>query len=65
MAIGLYAAFFMSHRRIWIRLKEEKNSTILTIASSANKNRIAFEDRLDRFVEYLAKDRGQTDRGGH
>ncbi len=53
MALGLFAAFFMSHARIWIRLREEKNSTRLTIASSINKNRIAFSRTLDRFVKEL------------
>jgi len=53
MACGLYAAFFMSHARIWVRLREEKNSTRVTIASSINKNRIAFGRTLDRFVRDL------------
>jgi cytochrome c biogenesis protein len=53
MALGLFTAFFMSHSRIWIRLREEKNSTRLTIASSINKNRIAFSRTLDRFVKEL------------
>jgi cytochrome c biogenesis protein len=53
MALGLFTAFFMSHARIWIRLREEKNSTRLTIASSINKNRIAFSRTLDRFVKEL------------
>jgi cytochrome c biogenesis protein len=53
MAIGLYAAFFMSHARIWIRLREEKNVTRLTIASSINKNRIAFDRTLERLFKHL------------
>ncbi len=53
MAIGLYAAFFMSHARIWIRLRQEKNTTRLTIASSINKNRIAFDRTLERLVKHL------------
>ena len=53
MALGLYTAFFMNHARIWIRLREEKNSTRITIASSINKNRIAFGRTLDRFVKDL------------
>jgi cytochrome c biogenesis protein len=53
MALGLYIAFFMSHARIWIRLREEKNSTRLTIASSINKNRIAFGRTLERLIREL------------
>jgi len=55
MAIGLYIAFFMSHARIWIRVKEEKDKTRLTIAASINKNRIAFDHRLDRLAAELEK----------
>jgi cytochrome c biogenesis protein len=65
MTMGLYMAFFMSHARVWILMKEEKNAMRLVISSSVNKNRFAFERRLDRFVGYLTKDRGQTDLGGH
>ncbi len=53
MALGLYAAFFMSHARIWIRLTEEKSATRLTIGSSINKNRIAFDRTLERLVKHL------------
>ena len=53
MALGLYTAFFMSHAKVWIRLREEKDSTMITIASSINKNRITFGLTLDRFVKDL------------
>jgi cytochrome c biogenesis protein len=58
MAIGLYTAFFMSHARIWIRVREEKDKTRLTIAASINKNRIAFDHRLDKLAAELEKARG-------
>ena len=54
MAIGLYAAFFMSHPRIWVRLKEEKNSTKISIAASTNKNKTALEQKIDRIVKALS-----------
>lgn len=54
MAIGLYAAFFMSHTKIWIRLKEEKNITKISIAASTNKNKVAFEQKIDRIVKLLS-----------
>ena len=58
MAIGLYIAFFMSHARVWIRIREEKDKTRLTIAASINKNRIAFDRRLDRLAAELEKAKG-------
>lgn len=50
MAVGLYAAFFMSHKRIWINLIEDKSGTRVVIAGSANKNRAAFEQTIEKFL---------------
>lgn len=55
MAFGLYAAFFMSHRKIWVRLTEEKNSTKISIAFNANKNREPFESKIDNIISRLSK----------
>jgi cytochrome c biogenesis protein len=57
MAAGLFIAFFMSHRKIWIRLIEEKNNTRVIIGASANKNRKAFEQKIDRMTALLTKDK--------
>ncbi|MDP3048334.1 MAG: cytochrome c biogenesis protein ResB [Thermodesulfovibrionales bacterium] len=46
MSIGLYIAFFMNHKKIWLRLIEEKNSTRVIVAMTANKNREAFERKI-------------------
>lgn len=53
MSIGLYTVFFMSYSRIWIRLKEEKNNTKLIVAASTNRNRISFEQKIDRLMSQL------------
>lgn len=53
MIIGLYAAFFMSHRRIWVKIIEDKNITKIKVAGSANKNKIAFEHRIDKLLEVI------------
>jgi len=42
MLAGLYIAFFMSHRRIWI-VTNPGGKRGLLIAGTANKNRLAFE----------------------
>ncbi|MGD1076643.1 MAG: cytochrome c biogenesis protein ResB [Thermodesulfovibrionales bacterium] len=55
MAIGLFVTFFMSHRRAWIRLIEDKNRTRVVIGASANKNKAAFEARIDKLVSFLSK----------
>ena len=55
MALGLYVAFFMSHRKIWIRLKEEQGRTKLTIVASINKNRAGLDLTLEKLVKHLAE----------
>ena len=55
MALGLYIAFFMSHRRVWVRLAEEKGTTQVIIAAGANKNRHAFERKIDKLMSLLTK----------
>lgn len=61
MALGLYIAFFMSHRRVWVRLLEEKNSTRVIIGATANKNRQAYERRIEKMLDYITKNQ----EGGH
>jgi len=55
MSIGLYAAFFMSHKKIWLRLIEEKNSTRIIAVMTANKNRQAFEREIDKMIALIGK----------
>lgn len=58
MAIGLYVAFFMSHRKIWIKLVEDKNNTRVSIGATANKNRHAFESKIEKMLSFLSKEKG-------
>jgi cytochrome c biogenesis protein len=53
MGIGLYIAFFMNHRKLWILLSPSKGSTAVTVAMSANKNREAFERKIDKMISLL------------
>jgi len=55
IAIGLFMAFFLSHRKIWVKLVEEKNNTRVIIGATANKNRTAFERKIDRSISILNK----------
>jgi cytochrome c biogenesis protein len=48
MVIGIYFAFFVSHRRVWVRLREEGGAVAVTIAGNANKNREAFSESFER-----------------
>lgn len=55
MGLGLYVAFFMSHKKIWVRIAEDKNNTRVTIALTANKNRPALESKIDKMIALLSK----------
>jgi len=53
MLIGLYVAFFMSHRRIWLLVSETGKATEITLSGSANKNRPGFEQVFDKLASEL------------
>ena len=55
MSLGLFIALFMSHRRLWIKVVEEKNTSRVIIGATAHKNRAAFERSIDRIVSILGK----------
>jgi len=48
MVIGLWFAFFSSHRRIWVRLRDEDGKTSVVFAGNANKNRESFAEEFER-----------------
>ncbi len=58
ISIGLFIAFFVSHRRLWVRLIEDKNGTRVTVGATANKNRQAFERKIDKIIALLSKSQG-------
>ncbi|MDD2308463.1 MAG: cytochrome c biogenesis protein ResB [Desulfuromonadaceae bacterium] len=49
MVVGIYAAFFMSHRRIWVRLQDGT----VTIGGNASKNHGAFQQVFEKLVDRL------------
>lgn len=53
MSIGLFIAFFISHRKIWINAVEEKNNTRVIIGAVSNKNRVAFERKIEKLISIL------------
>lgn len=55
MALGLYATFFMNHARIWVRLTQDKGGTKISIAASTNKNKLSYEQKIDRLAKLLAQ----------
>lgn len=60
MLFGLYVAFFMSHRRIWLLLTPDKKHTSILLNGSANKNRAGFERTFEDLGELLQGDDKQN-----
>lgn len=51
MVLGLYAAFFLSHKKIWIRIAPAgKDSVKVNIGGSASKNRLALERQAEHIL---------------
>lgn len=55
MLLGLVMAFFMSHQRIWLLVKEEEGGASILFTGSANKNRFGFENIFNDLAEILQK----------
>jgi len=53
MLFGLYVAFFMSHRRIWLLVRANKSGSGIVLAGSANKNRPGFQRIFDTLASKL------------
>ncbi len=60
MMAGFYMAFFMSHRRVWVRLTDKKGETLVEVAGSSHRNRYEFEKELERIGQSL---QGQLSQG--
>jgi cytochrome c biogenesis protein len=58
MTMGLFTAFFMSHRKLWVKIAEDKGNTRVSIGAFANKNRAALERKIDKMVSLLRKREG-------
>ena len=47
MMIGLYMAFFVAHRRIWIRIDSDPGNTAVLMAGTSNRNPASFENNFE------------------
>jgi cytochrome c biogenesis protein len=61
LAAGLCAALFMSHHRLWIRLRPADGCVGIAAASSANRGAPGLDRRLDRLMEEVSARPGQSD----
>ena len=52
MITGLFVTFFLSHKRIWVRLLKTDQGMKISAAGTANKNPVG----LQREIEHLTND---------
>ena len=56
MGIGLYMAFFMSHKKIWVALTPDgKKGSKVLIAATTNKNKPSYERDIEKLVALITK----------
>ncbi|RLB18977.1 MAG: hypothetical protein DRG82_02680 [Deltaproteobacteria bacterium] len=53
MVGGFFITFFMSHRRIWVRVTPGAKNTLVSLAGSANKNPVGLERELEHLSARL------------
>lgn len=53
MVMGFLVAFFMSHRRLWLRAAPKGNKTLVQVGGRTNKNRPGFENEFAALSERL------------
>lgn len=53
MIIGIGAAFYSTHRKIWVWAEEANPSVEIRIAGRTNKNSLAFEREFNHLCEHL------------
>lgn len=51
MMAGFFMVFFLSHRRVWVRLTGEERGTRVEIGGLSHRNRLAFEKEIDKMEE--------------
>jgi len=51
--IGLFVAFFTSHRSVWIQMDKTKRGVNIRVAGRANKNPVGIERELDRIASKI------------
>ncbi len=53
LLFGLYMAFFLSHKRIWLCLQKTDSGILVSLAGSSNKNRLSFAQTFNRLEELV------------
>ena len=57
MIAGFYMTFFMSHRRIWVRLTGKEGGTLVEVTGSSYRDRSGFEKEFEKIAQALREPR--------
>jgi cytochrome c biogenesis protein len=55
LCIGPLIAFFGSHRKLWIRVQDRAGQVAVTVAGTANRNRLGFEREFNMVINEISK----------
>jgi len=55
MTLGLYICFFISHKKIWVHIANDKKSVRVTVGGSVNRNKLAFEKEIERLLAHATE----------
>ena len=55
MIIGIFITFFMSHQRVCIEIVKSGNKSKVIVTGTANKNKLAMQQRIKKISNQLAK----------
>ncbi|MCF8128480.1 MAG: cytochrome c biogenesis protein ResB, partial [Deltaproteobacteria bacterium] len=58
MVAGLFVSFFLSHKRMWVRVLKKGGKSIIEIAGTTNKNPVGLEKELHQLMMNLQKEFG-------
>jgi len=53
LLVGMYTAFFCSHRRVWVHCERNQNGCLVTVAGDANKHKEIFKKDFSALCERL------------
>ncbi|OGR00181.1 MAG: hypothetical protein A2511_13340 [Deltaproteobacteria bacterium RIFOXYD12_FULL_50_9] len=63
MILGLYIAFFLSHRRIWVSIAAQATGSRIVVGGQSNKNKYGFEKEFDMLTNRIKQnDKIQPDK---
>ncbi|MDA8387761.1 MAG: cytochrome c biogenesis protein ResB [Nitrospiraceae bacterium] len=58
LSLGLFMAFFLSHKKIWVRIEPGRKGARLLIAGTSSKNKQAFERDMEKLYREFEKGGG-------